>query len=63
MALRPAVFIDKDGTLVHDLPFNVDPARVRLRDDAGPAQGPGLGGAGRGADPARAAGAAGELAS
>lgn len=35
--MRPAVFIDKDGTLVHDVPFNVDPARVRLRDDAGPA--------------------------
>lgn len=35
MALSPAVFIDKDGTLVHDLPFNVDPGRVRLREDAG----------------------------
>ncbi|NMG36785.1 HAD-IIIA family hydrolase [Azoarcus sp. TTM-91] len=33
----PAVFIDKDGTLIHDLPYNVDPARVRLREDAGPA--------------------------
>lgn len=26
----PAVFLDKDGTLVHDVPYNVDPARVRL---------------------------------
>ena len=25
-----AVFVDKDGTLVEDVPFNVDPARVRL---------------------------------
>ncbi|MGE5469789.1 MAG: D-glycero-alpha-D-manno-heptose-1,7-bisphosphate 7-phosphatase [Bacteroidota bacterium] len=35
MALNAAVFLDKDGTLVHDLPYNVDPARVVLRDDAG----------------------------
>jgi histidinol-phosphate phosphatase family protein len=28
--LCPAVFLDKDGTLVEDVPFNVDPARVRL---------------------------------
>jgi len=27
---RPAVFIDKDGTLVEDVPYNVDPARLRL---------------------------------
>lgn len=39
MALNRAVFIDKDGTLVHDVPYNVDPARIRLRDDAGPALG------------------------
>ena len=25
-----AVFVDKDGTLVEDLPYNVDPARIRL---------------------------------
>ncbi|MBS1189735.1 MAG: heptose phosphatase [Rhodocyclaceae bacterium] len=37
MALRAAVFIDKDGTLVHDVPYNVDVAKVRLREDAGPA--------------------------
>lgn len=29
-ALRPAVFFDKDGTLIDDMPFNVDPARMRL---------------------------------
>lgn len=26
--LRPAVFIDKDGTLVHNVAFNVDPAKL-----------------------------------
>ena len=28
--MKPAVFIDKDGTLIEDVPFNVDPAQVRL---------------------------------
>jgi D-glycero-D-manno-heptose 1,7-bisphosphate phosphatase len=28
--LRPAVFLDKDGTLIDDVPYNVDPARIRL---------------------------------
>lgn len=28
--LRPAIFIDKDGTLVEDVPFNVDPAQLRF---------------------------------
>lgn len=37
MALSAAVFIDKDGTLIHDVPYNVDPERVRLREDAGEA--------------------------
>lgn len=37
MALRAAVFIDKDGTLIHDIPFNVDVSKIRLRLDAGPA--------------------------
>lgn len=37
MAVNPAVFIDKDGTLVHDEPYNVDPDRITLRDDAGTA--------------------------
>ncbi len=31
---RPAVFFDKDGTLVRNLPYNVDPARVRFSDGA-----------------------------
>ncbi len=28
--MNRAVFVDKDGTLVDDIPYNVDPARVRL---------------------------------
>jgi D-glycero-D-manno-heptose 1,7-bisphosphate phosphatase len=28
--LRPAVFIDKDGTLVENVPYNVDPAQLRF---------------------------------
>ena len=32
---RPrAVFLDKDGTLVEDVPYNVDPARIRLAPGA-----------------------------
>lgn len=27
---RCAVFLDKDGTLIHDVPYNVDPARIVL---------------------------------
>jgi histidinol-phosphate phosphatase family protein len=30
----PAIFLDKDGTLVHDVPYNVDPARLRVTDGA-----------------------------
>ena len=30
----PAVFLDKDGTLVENLPYNVDPARIRLMPGA-----------------------------
>ena len=30
-----AVFIDKDGTLVEDVPYNVDPHKVRLTEGAG----------------------------
>lgn len=37
MAVKPAVFIDKDGTLIDDVPFNVDPERMRLADGAGTA--------------------------
>ena len=33
MALK-AVFLDKDGTLVENVPYNVDPARIRLAPDA-----------------------------
>jgi histidinol-phosphate phosphatase family protein len=29
-----AVFLDKDGTLVEDVPYNVDPARIRLAPGA-----------------------------
>ncbi|MES2538219.1 MAG: HAD family hydrolase [Pseudomonadota bacterium] len=32
-----AIFLDKDGTLVEDVPYNVDPARVRLSPTAGAA--------------------------
>lgn len=32
--LRPAVFIDKDGTLVENVPWNVDPARLTFHTGA-----------------------------
>jgi D-glycero-D-manno-heptose 1,7-bisphosphate phosphatase len=32
--LVPAVFLDKDGTLVEDVPYNVDPERIRLAPGA-----------------------------
>jgi D-glycero-D-manno-heptose 1,7-bisphosphate phosphatase len=32
-----AVFLDKDGTLVDDVPYNVDPALLVLANNAGPA--------------------------
>lgn len=35
--LRPALFIDKDGTLVENVPYNVDPARLRFMPGAGAA--------------------------
>ncbi len=31
---RAIVFLDKDGTLIEDLPYNVDPARVRFAPGA-----------------------------
>lgn len=34
MSLRPAVFVDKDGTLVDDVPYNVDPALLRFKPGA-----------------------------
>ena len=33
--LRPAAFLDKDGTLVRDVPYNVDPRRIELEPTAG----------------------------
>ena len=35
--MRRAVFLDKDGTLVQNVPYNVDPERVVLRSEAVPA--------------------------
>jgi D,D-heptose 1,7-bisphosphate phosphatase len=32
-----AIFLDKDGTLVDDLPYNVEPQRITLCGGAGPA--------------------------
>jgi histidinol-phosphate phosphatase family protein len=37
MALRPAIFLDKDGTLLCDVPYNVKPDRMRF--ERGVAQG------------------------
>jgi histidinol-phosphate phosphatase family protein len=34
LATLPAVFLDKDGTLVEDVPYNVDPTQVRLAPGA-----------------------------
>jgi D-glycero-D-manno-heptose 1,7-bisphosphate phosphatase len=34
---RIAVFLDKDGTLIENVPYNVDPAEVRLAPGAGEA--------------------------
>src|SRR5437764_1095866 len=31
----PAVFLDKDGTLIDDVPYNVDPRRIELSLGAG----------------------------
>jgi histidinol-phosphate phosphatase family protein len=36
LAVR-AVFLDKDGTLIEDIPYNVDPAAIRLAPGAGEA--------------------------
>ncbi|GAB4024820.1 D-glycero-alpha-D-manno-heptose-1,7-bisphosphate 7-phosphatase [Spirosoma koreense] len=33
--MNKAVFWDKDGTLIPDIPYNVDPASIRLYEDAG----------------------------
>jgi D-glycero-D-manno-heptose 1,7-bisphosphate phosphatase len=34
MAMRRAVFLDKDGTLIENVPYNVDRTRIRLRPHA-----------------------------
>jgi histidinol-phosphate phosphatase family protein len=34
MEAAPAVFVDKDGTLVEDVPYNVDPERISLAPGA-----------------------------
>ncbi|HLL10828.1 MAG TPA: HAD-IIIA family hydrolase [Rubrivivax sp.] len=31
---RPALFVDKDGTLIDDVPYNVEPSLLRLRPAA-----------------------------
>lgn len=36
-AARAAIFLDKDGTLLDNVPFNVDPARMKLAPRAGDA--------------------------
>ncbi len=33
-AVRPAIFLDKDGTLIENVPYNVDPARIRYAPGA-----------------------------
>jgi D-glycero-D-manno-heptose 1,7-bisphosphate phosphatase len=35
--MRPAIFLDKDGTLVVDVPYNVDPGLIELTPYARPA--------------------------
>ncbi|WP_034388901.1 HAD-IIIA family hydrolase [Deinococcus sp. YIM 77859] len=35
--MRRAVFLDKDGTLIPDVPYNVDPALIRLSPGVGKA--------------------------
>ncbi len=37
MAVKRAVFLDKDGTLIDDLPYNADPDRIRMAYGAGAA--------------------------
>ncbi|RTZ48143.1 HAD family hydrolase [Candidimonas sp. SYP-B2681] len=34
MALRPAIFLDKDGTVLEDVPYNIDPHRMRFAPGA-----------------------------
>lgn len=30
LGMTRAVFLDRDGTVIDDVPYNVDPARLRL---------------------------------
>src|SRR5438045_3549528 len=32
--MNKAVFVDKDGTLIHDIPYNVNPAKITLHHGA-----------------------------
>lgn len=34
---NPAIFLDKDGTLIPNIPYNVHPAKIELAPTAGPA--------------------------
>ncbi len=34
MIAEPVIFLDKDGTLVRDVPYNVDPSKIVLEDGA-----------------------------
>jgi D-glycero-D-manno-heptose 1,7-bisphosphate phosphatase len=34
MVIKKAIFLDKDGTLIPDVPYNVDPAKITLAPDA-----------------------------
>jgi D-glycero-D-manno-heptose 1,7-bisphosphate phosphatase len=34
--MNKAVFIDKDGTLIYDVPYNADPSLIRLQEGAAP---------------------------
>jgi D-glycero-D-manno-heptose 1,7-bisphosphate phosphatase len=34
MSFMKAVFLDKDGTLIHNVPYNVDPDKIQLCDGA-----------------------------
>ncbi len=35
--MNKAIFLDKDGTLIVDVPYNVNPTQIELYPDAGPA--------------------------
>lgn len=35
--MQPAIFLDKDGTLIPDIPYNIDPEQITLYPETGPA--------------------------